>query len=565
MAEHHGRDTGASIHASTYGLALVLAFVVLVSACGRDTTPKASPGTRPPPENVPIIAAPQEVVRGGAMSYAVEDTSNGFNPMINEWAASGLTIARTFFDTLTAFDDHKNIQPFLLESFAPSPDYMRWTLKLRAGIKYSNGHPVTAESVAREQTIMQHGPIYGGAYSTVDSFTARDPLTDPLTIDVAMKVPDATFPMLLSTQVGVVADPDWLVTNDAIHPVGTGPFILQTWDRGADERLTVTANPNYWRHDANGARLPYIDKIEFRVISDPATRIAALENGDVDAMQATDTPTNDHFKDQPDWHIYTDSSSRAKQMAMLNTQAEPFDDIDARRALAYATDVKAYQAELHAGSGVMVDSPFGPGSPWHIDTDYPEFDQAKARELVEKVKARHNGKFTFTLSASDDPIAGSIALNLQRQWSAVGIDVMIHQEPLATQIIKIVTGQYQAHVWLQFDAADPALDEWWWDQANAVAPPGFTLNLARIKDPVIGEALTRARSTTNIDVRRAAWADLQKRLADLVPYVWLGEEGKSIIAGPKVVNLVHWQLPSGDFGLPLTQGGHSLAQVSFKL
>src|SRR5690606_35216156 len=125
-------------------------------------------------------------------------------------------------------DEHSQVHPFLLESYTPNDDFTEWTLRLRPGITLTNGKPVTADTVVRNQEAYRSSPVTGAAYYRVRSFEA----VDPLTVLVRLSTPWSSYPLMLTSQVGVVADPDWLASYDGLDPIGTGPFVLDNWEIG---------------------------------------------------------------------------------------------------------------------------------------------------------------------------------------------------------------------------------------------------------------------------------------------------------------------------------------------
>ena len=246
---------------------------------------------------------------------------------------------------------------------------------------------------------------------------------------------------------------------------------------------------------------------------------------------------------------------------MLNTQNPPFDDPEVRLALAYATDREAFTAATTGGFEEVADGPFAPTSPWYAKTDYPAHDQTKARELVERAKGRHGGRIAFTLAVVANGTEQEAAQVLQQQWSAVGIEATIDVREQAKHIINVVTGGYQATVFAQFDAPSPLADGIWWDPDGAVAPPAFSLNFARNKDPRIGEALDASQASTDRSAQKEQLAIVQQQLAKDLPYVWLTHQRVAIIASSRVVNIVRANLPDGTRSLDLNQGAHPLAQI----
>jgi peptide/nickel transport system substrate-binding protein len=512
--------------------------------------------------NINVVESRDRPHPGGRLVYGIADEQNGWNPAINEWSTSGLQVARTMFDTLTAYDDNSQVHPFLLESYAPNADYTVWTLRLRPGITLSNGKPVTADTIVRNQQAYRDSPVTGGAYYRVKSFQAADPLT----VIVKLTSSWSSYPLMLTTQVGVVADPDWLASYDGLNPVGTGPFTMSKWN--IDHDLTVVRNPNYWRQDAFGQRFPYLDRVEFRVIPDSTARGRALSSGSLDAMESSDPAQLQSFQslDAHTHQVFADPRANAgKYLVMLNTTGAPFDDINARLALAYATDQGKFIHDTNAGDVEAVDSPISPNSKWYTSPSYPHFDPNKARELVTQVKKAHGGKFSFTVRGWPDEISRVQLEALKSQWQAVGIDANVEIVDNDKMMIWAVTGNYQATLWYQFDSPDPAIDSAWFNPAMAKKAPEWSLNFTRITDPTLNTSISDLMGTTDERQQKTAWGMIQLRLGALCPYIWLYQVKSGVIARTQVVNLTKWTLPDGTPGLDLGGGAHPLYQAWVRL
>jgi peptide/nickel transport system substrate-binding protein len=546
----------------------IVAVVAVASFCAAASWPRvensfSTSASDPNSGNLDIVESHDRPHPGGRLAYGIADEQNGWNPAINEWSTSGIEVAKTLFDTLTAFDDNSQVHPFLLESYTPNSDFTAWTLRLRPGITLSNGKAVTAETIVRNQEAYRNSPVTGPAYYRVQSFQA----VDPLTVLVRLTSPWSSYPLMLTSQVGVVADPDWLASYNGLDPIGTGPFTLSRWN--IDHDLTVVRNPNYWRLDSYGQRFPYLDVIEFRVMPDSAAREKALAAGDVDAIESSDPAQLQSFQDpnrRRDYQVFADPKANAgKYLAMLNTMAAPFDDQNARLALAYATDQQAFIRDTDAGDAQPVDSPISPGSKWYVNSGYPRYDPDRARALVAQVKQKHNGKFSFTIRGWPDAISRIQLKVLEQQWEAVGIDVKVEIDENDKMMIWAVTGNYQATLWYQFDAPDPAIDSTWFNPSLAKKPPDWSLNFARVTDPPISSAISDLMSTTDDRQQKTAWGMIQLRLGSLCPYIWLYQVKSGVIARKQVVNVTKWTLPDGAPGLDLGGGAHPLHQVWLRL
>ena len=531
------------------------------TACGTNES-ASEPTTTADRQNKGVIENDETPVTGGKLAYGLYSETNGWNPGTNQWSPAGLQVTQAVFDTLTAYDENSEIKPYLAESFSANPDNTLWTFKLRPGVTLHNGKPVTAEVVVRNQRYLASSPITGPAY-TFAGVTSID-VVDELTFTIALARSYANYPIAMATQLGVVADPDWLESNDSLKPIGSGPFSFDTWK--IDESVTVKRYPNYWQTDGAGTRLPYLDEIEFKVVVDDGERARLLRDGDLDVLQTYSGEQLQQFQESSaNVQVISDSKSESRDtMVQLNTMAAPFTDLEARQALAYATDKQAFSDAAQGGFHELANGPFAPSSPWFTPADYPQYDPARAKELVESVKAKNGGEFAFTLVGSDDAETRLGTQILQEQWAAVGITATVELNEASKNIIGVVSGQYQATMWGQFDAPNPYADGIWWDPDGAVPPPALTLNFARNKDPEIGAALDTGAATTDLTVQREQMGIVQQRLAADVPYVWLVHLRISRVANDRVVNLTRWFLPDGSPGLDMRQGSHPLSQVWMK-
>lgn len=547
-------------------LAATCALTLFAAACGGggESTAPAKQG------NAGVVENNDPPVVGGSLVYGIAAETNGWNPSNSQWAPSGVLVSRTFFDTLSAYDSDSKIQPFLAAAFDHNDAYTEWTISIRPGITLHNGKPVTATTIKLDQDFLKASRLTGSAYEPVDSFT----VASDLKVVVKMNQPWVNYPYALATQIGVVTDPDWLVGGDASKPIGTGPFTFDHWI--PEKELVVKKNPSYWRKDAKGGALPYLNQVEFRPIADDTTRGSALQNNDIQAMQTSSADEIIRFQklgETGQFQVFNETKGETSEVfVMTNGMAPPLNDLDARKALAYATDKKAIIDVTAQGLYQAANGPFSPSSKWYakeVETLYPQFDPVKAKEYVAKVKAKNGGKFEFTLGASPSPATQRIEQQLQQQWADAGITVTLEQIELAPLIVKVLTGGYQAVMWQQFDSPHPLGDSIWWHPNTAKDMPDFALNFARNRDPEIGKLLDNGRQTTDPAQELADYKDVQKRLAEDVPYIWLYHSQISVIARPNVVNVTNWTLPpnaAGEMkkGLEIQNGSHQIAQIWLK-
>ncbi len=537
-------------------IALLLGFSVVAAGCGGSDgeadSPSTSVGTDGGGRNVRTEEGPGEP--GGSLKYGLYAESDGWNPSASRWAASGLEVTQALYDTLAAYDDEGNWQPFLAEALTPSEGGRIWTITLREGVTFHNGDPVDAAAVKANIDYHVASPLTQAAFRPVVGTEVIDDLHLEVTMDEAW----ANWPYALTTQVGVVAEPDWLTSGDTRAPIGTGPFVLDSWE--PDKELVAKRNDDYWRDG-----LPYLDEVRFVPIVDAQSRASALESGDLDIMLTSDPEQIADFAAQADagevqMFEGTDTET-PEQFVQLNVSTAPFDDADARRLLALATDQEALVETLFGGNVEPADSPFATNSKWYADTDYPTFDPDAAQEAADAYAAANGGPLSFTLLTSADAKDKETAQFLSQEWAQFGIEAEVKIVEQAELILQVLTGNYESTMWAQFDSPHPMSDTVWWNPKNVGAPGQPSLNFARNTDPEMGAATDEARQVTDPAREKELYDTIQARMTAVLPYVWLYHERVAVIARDDLVNVTYWKLPDGSTGLPLRQGSHPIAQI----
>jgi peptide/nickel transport system substrate-binding protein len=436
-----------------------------------------------------------------------------------------------------------------------------WTITVHEGVEFHDGTPLDARILRDNLDAIRSAPLTAPALSNIAEVTEAGPRS----VEVRMHEPWVPFPQYLTGQVGVVMAPAML-DGDQRDPIGTGPFVFDSWV--FDNRLRVERNENYWRTDHNGDPLPYLDAIEFLPLPDPTTRRASFDSGDLHVMH---TYTADHVNDFRDRAERGDISTYEscawgedeEFLLMFNNGAEPFDDPVAREAVARAVNRELLIENLFGDTFAMATGPWAPGSPWYVEPDEPDIhDPQRARELVEQYEQTHGKPLRFTLRAPASIPEARQSQELTQQFlEAVGIQVELETVEFAQYLADAVLGNYQANIWRQFGAVDPDGEYVWWHPDN-VSPPGqFSLNIARIDDPAMGEALDRGRRSADPDERREAYADVQQIFRENFYLGWTVHAFWSVAAHREVRDLVNWTAPGGQQGLPLSGGVHPLAQV----
>jgi peptide/nickel transport system substrate-binding protein len=506
----------------------------LLSACSSSSSSSSAPRVLTPGIGV---GQPR---RGGSITVGVNSEIDGFLPADNHFDNSGTIYANSVYDTLTVIAADGSAQPYLAQSVTPNADLTMWTVVLRSGVSFHDGSPLTADVVVANFQSLRQSPLTGPAVRIVSEVTA----TGPLTVAFHFTEPIVAFPYYMATQVGYVVALAQLDSQDgSAHPIGTGPFIYESWV--PNDHFTVRRNPGYWR-----SGLPYLDSITYKPIVQDQSRESSLLSGTIDLMVSRDPHAVADLEHNAGVQLVTDADRTHGQndvaFIYLNCQSEPLSDLTVRQALAYATDTNEIAKLFGAGILQPISSPFPTGSPYRApDNGYPAFDMDTAKSLVAQAAPRHGGAIKFELCTIPDPVDSEVIQALQAMWAQAGVQVTVSQIEEVTYIDNLALGAFQAYTGDQFDADDPDENYVWWSPTNAQPPGNIALNFSRNADPEIESALQIGRTNPDPVARAQAYQSVDTLLARDLPYLWLTNVVWSMAGSNDVMNFNNPTLPTG--------------------
>ena len=391
-----------------------------------------SPGCqREPPLSWPAREPGSQ--RGGVLRLASDDDVPTLDPALG-YDSRSWTFEQHLFETLVGYDDASQIVPMLAEHWEISPDGRRYRFTLSAGLKFSDGTPLTAadavgslERVLDPRTRSQGAEYYReirGARAYIDGsapHVAGLQAPDAVTLVIELATPDPLFLDKLALLFAAVVPAErarQLGDDFTDQPIGSGPFMLREWQRG--ERLVLARNPHYRRPDR-----PYLDGIVESVGVNGELEWLQFLSGEVDV---TGIPPADFPAVRRD-PAATGQLVRGVILATyyigLNCQMPPLDDRRVRQALNYAVDKKAVVALLNE-RGVPAKGIVPPGMPGYESaaTGYA-YDPTRARALL--AEAGRSSGFTTELWTQSDDVHIKIAQMVQRNLSEVGVTMDIKQ------------------------------------------------------------------------------------------------------------------------------------------
>lgn len=502
-----------------------MTLALVAAACGGDDDDSTTPGTGGGTDNTTetTAAGDSKPVAGGEVVYGLEaETNGGYCLAEAQLAISGIQVARTIYDTLTAPNADGEIEPMLAESVEPNADYTEWTITPRAGVKFHDGTDLDAQIIA--DNIDAYRGKYEGRSPLLFIFVLADidtvTATPENTVVVKMKRPWVAFDWVLwgSSRFGIMgrsqldADP----TGCANDLVGTGPFMLDHWT--VNQEFVAVKNPDYWQTDTDGNPLPYLDKITYKPINEVAQRVNALESGQIDIMHTSDTEQlADRLlpaQEAGDLVVEQSDSFGETNYVMLNSGKPPFDNKNARLAVAQAIDAQLLIDVRGGGIGTVPNGPFTEGVlGFTDDTGFPTFDVEAAKEAAAAYEEETGEKLSFAYTYVTNESGTLTAQEIQTEMADAGIDMTLSPAgDQATTINKALAGDFQAVGWRNHPGADPDTQYNWWYEGSPV-------NFGKIADPEINRLLDEGR--TNPENREETYIELNKRFGSEVYNVWL--------------------------------------------
>lgn len=446
----------------------------------------------------------------------------------------GLKVSRLLFASLVTIDpDTLAPVPDLAESITPESD-TRYRVRLRRGLRFSDGSPLTAADVrATFEGVVDEalGSRYAQSYRRIAHIETPDPRTVVFTLDAA----HATFITDLELPVMRAADARRQVAQlGGPAPIGAGPYVLSRRGRG-DMRLS--ANPHW-----HGGR-PRHPEVRFLVIRDDNTRAMRLRAGAGDLAQVAVPPLLlPLFDDDPQFVIRTAPGIGTTYLG-FHTEAQPLDDVRVRRAIALAIDREALiEAEL-GGRATLAES-WIPVGHWAA-TPIPQRprDLAEARRLLDAAQLPDppgpRPRARLTLRVSTDRARVSIARAIAAMLREVGLEVEVRSSETATLIADLNRGQFQMTFLQVPEVIEPHVLSWFFASDRIPGAGRSGANRWRIRSPALDEALERGRRHHERAIRVDAYRTAQHILAEQLPVVPLWQEHVTVVARTGV----HYPVP----------------------
>ncbi len=397
--------------------------------------------------------------------------------------------------------DGTEVKPWLATGYTISDDKKTYTIKLRSGVKFSDGTPMTAKDVkfSIDEDTKTGAAGWGFINSAIDSVTATDDST------VTVKLKYAWAPLIADLSLfsnGVIPENYGGKTSAAFYaaPVGTGPFVWDSWKKG--QSLKLTANKNYWQKGK-----PYLSSVQWNVVPDANTRKLQVQGGQIDIDDTPDWSSLASLKSAAGVKATTFPSTQIDYVAFNQTRS-PFDDVHIRQAISMAIDRKAMVKAVLFGNGQIANSLLSPGTPYYDkNAGGATLDVSGAKAELAK-SSKPNGFTTTLLISSGNPNQASVAQIMQSELKDIGVTMNIKQlDPTANKQARLASDFDMALSAWTMDIPDP--DEW---TSFAVDPSGGSKSAFTSYDnPAVIAVNKKAQQETDATKRQELYSQLQKQ------------------------------------------------------
>ncbi len=490
-------------------LALVVLSLVAAACSGGSKAPSQATGG-------------DEPRYGGTLVVASADPG-ALNPAIT---TSGIThpVTGQIFNGLVRLDRDFKPQPDLAKSWDVSDDLKTYTFYLEEGVTWHDGQPFTAADVkfSFEQVLVQFSQRTRAALGPV---LASIVTPDPNTVVFNLKQPYAPLLELLDEDNGAIlpkhlyegTDP---LTNPAnAKPVGTGPFMFESEQKGA--QITLVRNPNYFKEGH-----PYLDQVVFRIIPSPPQSLQALQTGEVNLILFPIPPLVDQLRKMPDVVVTEDGREGFARVIRLipNLRRKPFDDVRVRQAMAYAVDRDFIAKTVYAGLFQPATGPISRGLEWAYTDDVQKYprDLDKARALLDDagLKPGPDGVRLRSSFIFDQSFASAADL-LKQQLGEVGIVLDLQVMDFNAWVKKLyIDWDFDLGYSQLTDPPDPDFGaKSVFTCANIVKVP--FVNGEGYCNPKVDDLFTRAATETDRQARAELYKEAQQVIVEEQPQIFL--------------------------------------------
>ncbi|MCI0529749.1 MAG: ABC transporter substrate-binding protein, partial [Nitrospira sp.] len=432
-----------------------------------------------------------------------------------------------------------NLIPELAEKWEV-PDETTYVFYLRKGVRFHDGSELTAADVKYTfETILnpEFKSPKRGSYEKIKTIEALDPYTVKFTLT------ETFAPFLTNMVLGIVPQhaAERMGKDFSQHPIGTGPYQFKTWS--SDEKLEFSVFLEYFEGRAK------IDQIVYKIVPDDTVRFLELRKGTLDFVQNAIPPdVIPLVRKTKELRILTEEGTNVAYLG-FNLKDPILKEKKVRQAIAHALNRDSIIKYLLKGLAQPATGLLAPSN-WAYEPDVTRYEYNKelAKKLLDAAGYPDSdgdgpeSRFSLTYKTSENQLRKRIGEALQYQLKEVGIDVVLRSYEWGTFFSDITKGNFQTYTLEWVGITEPDIFHYIFHSSN-IPPRGA--NRGQYVNPELDRLVEEGRKTLDLEKRKTIYSQVQKILAEDLPYVFLWHGTHVVVARDRVQGFIIY--PAGDF------------------
>ena len=517
--------------------------------------------TQPDQDEGTELVFSEQSTRGGTLTSSLRSEPRTFNRLVAANVPTELYTILTGSKLVRVNRATQEIEPALAEKWTVSPDNKAYTLTLRQGVTWSDGQPFTAADVLftfqaiydpKVQSVLASALMIGGQPLQVTSPDPRTVIvTFPKTFGPGLAILDnvhlfAKHKYEAALKAGTMAQAMGAATPPS-DLVVLGAFMLKSYTPG--QRLVFDRNPRYWKKDAAGLALPYLDQVILEIVPDQNAELVRLQSGQVDTLQQAirpeDIATLRPLEQQGKLKLIELGVGVDADAFFFNLRS-PFWEKDPRRdwitrkefrrAISHAIDREAFANTVFLGAGVPIRGPITPGNQQWFSPNVPRYDYSieRAKEILAGIGLTNRdadewledpkgteARFNVILFRGNSSLEKGAAV-VRDELKKVGIRVDVVPLEQGLVVERMQKGDFEA-IMLVFNQTsfDPAINSDFWLSSGSA----HVWNIGQPKpatewEKEIDDLMITVMSSVDQAERRRAFDQIQTIFADHLPVLY---------------------------------------------
>ncbi len=471
----------------------------------------------------------QQPRSGGALRVGIQSEPRSLDPLLVITDGATGHVVSNIFNTLVRYDEKMQIVPDLATSWRIEDDGRAVDFFLRKGVKFHDGTDFDAAAVkfAFDRIL---DPANSSPYRTFFKPVEQVVVINPSTVRVVLSQPWPGFfyQLLYVGGMGIPSPTAVKALGNAgfaRKPVGTGPFKFADWASG--DRIVLTKNTSYYRPN-----MPYLDRLEFKVIPDSTALTTSLRTGQLDLVRDIPSQLLPLLDKEPSL-VPSVKNAYSFDWLALNAAKPPFNDVRVRQAINMAIDRDALAVAVYGKGARGSTAQIASANQFHHPKKLPTFtyNPERAKKLLAEA-GQANLKFTL-VSSTVKPQLGQEATVIQAQLARIGVtvthQVMEHQAWLANVLR---AKNFEASTVAGTGGPEPNSYVMFWTKDNPV-------NFVSLNNAELFELVPKAQGIIKDAERKKAYHRIQELGAEEASWMALMEVPSNAVMSSKIKGYVH--------------------------